>query len=372
MLKIRQRMLQELKELSNFRKVCLEKRVIGRVAVGGSQSILGRVRLFDESYTEGAILCVRGSEGIDREMLLLCPPLAVIVVCNENSRYIGDFCSLGVPCIIFDENEIGYDFCKNKVALIDTARGILTLNPSMDTLEFYSLSKKQSGDAVLSCASGKILKDIDIKESLKKQGVEHYFVSASAFEYGKMFDGAVDLWEALFPELLVFDMSVPKDVDGEERMFCERVEELFRAALYGSFAISLSGFDCESELALAMRLLHKTFCMLEAEGREFNGYLPRGITVSSPLWLMRPSPVTNPDFLIFDLDLLLPSLFSLSAKEIIKKEKALKKELLPVFERYFINFAVRCDIFLKTQYFNNTSLLSELVSRFNVKAVFYA
>ena len=361
-----------------FNRTSIEKRVIGRVAVSGSSAILGRIRFFDESYTEGSILCVRGSESVDREMLLLCPPLAIIVFSNKNSSCIGNFCSLGVPCIVFDEldeldeNEISYDFCKNKIALIDAERGIVTLEPSMSTLEFYSLLKNKSEDMALSCSSGKILKELDIKTSLKKQGLEHYFVSASLFDIDKLFDGAVDLWEKTCPELLVFDVCVPNVADGEERLFCERVEELFRAALYGSFAISLSNFDCESELALAMRLLHKTFCMLEAEGREFNGYLPRGITVSSPLWLMRPSPVTNPDFLIFDLDSLLPSLFSLSFEEIIKKEKELKKEIFPAFERYFINFAPRCDIFLKTQYFTNTSFLRDFVCNFNVKTVFYA
>ena len=184
------------------------------------------------------------------------------------------------------------------------------------------------------------------------------------------FESAVSLWETLCPETFTVELRVPKGADSDARDFSLRAEELFRAALYGSFSVSLCGFDCESELSFALRLLHEVFCLLEAEGREFNGYLPRGVSFSSPLWLMRPSPVTNPDFIVFDLDSLLPSLFALSFEEIIKNEKNIKKELFAVLEYYFSRFAPRCDIFLKTKYFSSTLLLRDLVRFANVKTVF--
>ena len=345
-----------------------EMRVSGKVAVGSGEVVLGRVRFFDESYTEGSILCVRDGEWIDREMLLLCPPIAIIVFCHEVARYLGELCSLGVPCMVLDECEVHYGICQNKVALIDSERGILTLDPSLDTLEFYSSLKAKGAYPSLDCAVGGILDSCEIKGRVGEK-LEYYFAPMSIFSEDTT-ESVISLWERLCPELLVIDVAVPRARDGEERKFFESVESIFKAALYGSFAISLSGFDCESELARAMRLLHKTYCMLEAEGREFNGYLPRGVVISSPLWLMTPSPVTNPDFLILDLDSLLPSLFSLSAEQIIKKEKALKKELLSVLERYFVNFAPRCEVYLKTKRFIGTMLLRELVRLADVKVVF--
>ena len=65
--------------LTGLKGYCSEMRVSGKVAVGGGEAVLGRVRFFDESYTEGSILCVRDGERIDREQLLLCPPIAIIV-----------------------------------------------------------------------------------------------------------------------------------------------------------------------------------------------------------------------------------------------------------------------------------------------------
>ena len=353
--------------MANFRSYSTETKINGRVAVSSPSAVLGRIRFFDESYTEGSILCLRGEEKVDCETLLLCPPVAVIVFCQDSALYLKELCSLGIPCIVLNEENAKYNICKNKIAVVDAERGILTLDPSIDTLEFYSSAQKRNTTHSLGCPVGKILKE---SKSEKITLAESYLISTSCLNKNDIFEESVTLWERLCPELLIFDVSVPKSSDCTQRAFAEQTEELFRAALYGSFAITLSDFDCESELSVAMHLLHKSFCMLEAEGREFNGYLPRGLTLSSPLWLMRPCPVTNPDFIILDLDTLLTSLFTLSANEIIKKEKVLKKELFSILERYFSSFAPRCDVYLKTEHFSNTVLLRELVRRTDVKTVF--
>ena len=355
--------------MADFRKYYGETRVSGRVATGGGL-VLGRIRFFDESYAEGSILCVRGDEKIDREMLLLCPPLAVIVVCGEALLGGGELCSLGVPCMIFSENALSRDACRNKVALLDAERGFLTLDPSIDTIERYSSLTKKPFSSELSCPIGKILDSLSV-ERRALDGEEYFTVSDKALLSGEsFFDSAVSLWERLCPEALFVELCVPSAMEGSARDFSLRVEELFRAALYGNLLLSLCAFDCEDELSFALRLLHEAFCLLEIEGREFNGYLPRGITLASPLWLMRPSPVTNPDFIILDFDSILPSLFSLSPDEIIKKEKALEKELFSVLERYLASFAPRCDIFLKGRAFQNTLLLPKAVSLVGAKALF--
>ena len=352
--------------MTRFGKYFSEIRISGRVAVGGSETVLGRIRFFDEAYTEGSILCVRENEKIDRDTLLLCPPLAVIVFCYDGAGSLGEVCSLGVPCLVFDENEVTCGFCKNKIALIDVQRGILILDPSIDTLAFYSAMRNRSSLVYPECPRGRILENLDIAV----ENAEYYFASSTILEKSEIFESAITLSERLHAEFLFFDVSVPMGAEREERIFSETVEELYRAALYGSFAISLSGFDCEGELAHAMRLFHKVFCILEAEGREFNAYLPRGITISSPLWLMRSCPVTNPDFIIFDFDSILLSFFSIPHEKIIQKEKELKKELFLVLERYFLNFFPRCDVYFKAKFFSNTFILRELVSFANAKAVF--
>ena len=355
--------------MSNFDGYNSEKRLKGQVAVGGKGVLIGRISFFDEGYTEGSILCVIEGQNIDSAALLLCPPLAVIAVCAGRGEGIGGLCCLGVPCIVMDGDVELNKNCKNKIALVDTERGILTLEPSIETLNFYSAEKSKGALYNLACPVGYVLNSLE--ERIKRLEFEHFLVSSEALcaDVG-FFENAVAIWEAGCPELLVIDMQVPGEGEGDARLFSERIEDLFCASLYGSFALALSGFFCEEDLSLAIKLLHKAFCLLEAEGREFNGYIPRGIIFSSPLWLTRASPVTNPDFIIFDLDLLLPTLFSLDSEQIIKKEKLLKKELFFAFERYLESFAPRCEVYVKTKNFFGTRLLSELTKRINVKLVF--
>ena len=102
--------------LADFSRYCSETRISGRVAIGSPSALIGRIRFFDESYTEGSILCIRGDERIDKKMLLLCPPLAVIVFCDESAISLGEICSLGVPCVVFNNSDVRYENCKNKVS----------------------------------------------------------------------------------------------------------------------------------------------------------------------------------------------------------------------------------------------------------------
>lgn len=355
--------------MSIFEKYSDERRFLGRVAVGSAGILLGRISFFDEGYTEGSILCVCEDDYVDRATLLLCPPIALIVICSERAETLGELCTLGVPCIVVEEERLGRE-CKNKVALIDTERGILTLDPSIDTLNFYSAEKGRGGSYDIGCEVGYALKRSD--ESVRRLGVEHFFVRSELLcaSEGGFFENAVGLWEQGCPEQLMINMKVPRDNDGDARGFAECIEELFRASLYGSFALSISDFDCEEELSHALKIFHKAFCLLEAEGREFNGYIPRGIMLSSPLWLMRASPVTNPDFIMLDIDRLLPSLFCLDAETVIKKEKVLQKELFSLLERYFINFMPRCDLLVKSEAFFGTRLLQNLVAFADIKLVY--
>lgn len=356
--------------------------------------LIGRVRFYDESYTEGSILCVREGENIDCSVLSLCPPLAIIIFCGNEGSLCRRLSEIGVPCVLLDCRICEYESCRNKIALLDTSRGLVALDPSIDTLELYR--SDESCEALgFSCELGRALDFIsckygdkwecgceyeyeyeyeyerEYKHKAKSKRGEHLFTSVERIcEKGELFEEALLLWERLSPDSVIIDVKIPSEGEGDVRLFSERVEQIFCAALYGSFSISFSGFYCDDELSSALGLFHKAFCLLEAEGREFNGYIPRGITISSPMWLFRSSPVTNPDFLIFDLDLLLPSLFSLSSDEIMKKEKALKKELFLVFERYFTHFAPRCEVYIKSRLFFKTRLLRELARLIEARTIY--
>lgn len=81
----------------------------------------------------------------------------------------------------------------------------------------------------------------------------------------------------------------------------DQLRALFRSAVYGRFSLLFQGpltnEDCES----CLRESHRAFCELESEGREFNGYIPKGVLIDSPLSLMTNLSLSAMDLLCFDL-----------------------------------------------------------------------
>ena len=150
-----------------------EKRSRCRVAIGRSGAIIGKISFFNDGSTDGSILCVRDEEEFELSQLLLSPPAAVVILGGEQSRSIGLFCSIGVPCIILDEDEeIGNDY-KNRVALIDTERQIIIFDPSIETLNFYSNNFKSEKElSRLGCDLGAIIEElpeVEFSSEIKKK-----------------------------------------------------------------------------------------------------------------------------------------------------------------------------------------------------------
>ena len=77
---------------------------------------------------------------------------------------------------------------------------------------------------------------------------------------------------------------------------------LLRASVYGRFSLLFRGILTDGDMRSAMSCLHRAFCELESDGREFNGYIPRGFTVDTPLLLCSPISVSGTDTVCLDAD----------------------------------------------------------------------
>ncbi len=75
----------------------------------------------------------------------------------------------------------------------------------------------------------------------------------------------------------------PADRDGA--FLHTQARALFRAAVYGRFSLLLGGILSNADVRQAMNEIHSAFCLLELEGREFNGYISKGILIDTPLSL---------------------------------------------------------------------------------------
>jgi hypothetical protein len=100
-------------------------------------------------------------------------------------------------------------------------------------------------------------------------------------------------------------LSAPRDSSDREReRFCDSAEALFRAAVYGDMSLFIGGICSQNEVRHAFELLHGCFCRLLEDGREFNGYIAKGILISSPVLLLDALSLPRCDLLCLDFSLL--------------------------------------------------------------------
>ena len=307
---------------------------------GGTAFAIGKIYFFHGSagWSEGDIVCV--FDDFEYTAGPLFSPAGVIIsagaVCSE---LIGFLSKTGIPYLIlkeaFSEEYAG------KVALLDTERDILIIDPSIDTLNDYALLKK-----AVAPRTAEILLSAEPSEKIimgrKKGGA-----LVTGVRDGDIFDMLLGVAEQFCSLPVTVSLSLPS-VHSEMESFFERAEAIFRAAVYGNFSVQLEGYRNAEDIVSALSYMHRVFCRLEEEGREFNGYLCRGILIDAPVWLSRASPFPKADFVCFDMDRLTSLLLG---REISCADDAdVSGELLMgVWKNYFSHFALGCPIRAKSK-----------------------
>jgi hypothetical protein len=95
---------------------------------------------------------------------------------------------------------------------------------------------------------------------------------------------------------------------GDSLRLYRQIRAVYRGAVFGSFSLLFSGISTYGEWTACRRLCHEAFCDLESEGREFNGYLPRGFLLDRGLSLLESWEEGGPDFVCVDAEALFFSL----------------------------------------------------------------
>ena len=144
--------------------------------------------------------------------------------------------------------------------------------------------------------------------------------------------------------------GVPITVIAEyDVFFGERIRAILRSAVYGEFSLLLRGILCEKDLKNALSSISRIFCELETDGREFNGYIQRGICIDSPMLLHQPLSSDGIDVCVIDAERLInlmtnntqredPCIFSWIADEIKKVARQWSKtECFAILGRHSAN-----------------------------------
>lgn len=266
-----------------------ELRICGMPQAFACERAVGRLRFFcgDSCDCERAIVCFERPEGVREALALLDlrrigAPAAVLCPCDTPDSLLGALFGRGLPYFILPDSRDLSRALEGRLALLDGRSGELVIDPQLDTLCRY----RASGERASAFRISRALCYCD----RTARGEELFELTASAIERAS---GA--------PMTVAVCSSAEL---GEER-FCECAEAVLRAAVYGNVSLMLFGALSGSELERDAALLHACFCRLLKEGREFDGYLPRGILIDAPMLLLAADSLPRCDFFCFDLDALL-------------------------------------------------------------------
>lgn len=307
------------------------------VSVGGGGVVLGRIRILGSDDTgdrgEAVILCIVDRSSENELIYSGCGILimgAIVSVEAISPRLLEFFAKKGIPYLIVKNGFWGN--YSGRVALLDTDRDVLVVDPDVDTLSIYSVKRalveaKPSISSSTSSDRGYIIEK-------NEAGV---LINANTLsEEGELYGRLTDISESFCGAHITVYLAVPKN-ERDMGCFGSIVESIYRAAVYGSFSICLRGYENEDDIREAQKEMHRAFCRLEEQGREFNGYVRRGLVIESPIWLFRRSPFIKAETVCFELGGITAGLLGCRREQIT--EKAMQDEaMIKVWEQYVSRF----------------------------------
>lgn len=246
------------------------ERVTGRICVVGEQSLeakhTARILFFDGRADIG--------ETVDGDTV-------GIMVANDG--YADYLLRMGCSAPVF---VIGEEYAEllpyiiNRIAILDCPGQRLYVDPSIEVIKRYF--------GCLAALPPKKIPWLGLNERLT--GSEGAVVCAVGDEEG-VYDRLCELAEQSVGTRIVVKIC------SEDRLL-EQVRGVLRAAVWGRISLT---YDAKTP-ALAdryMEISHTAYRSLEKEGREFNGFISKGIWISTPILLLSP-PDRYADFFVLD------------------------------------------------------------------------
>ena len=194
-----------------------------------------------------------------------------------------------------------------QIALLEPASGTLFISPDLKTLDRYA---KTLGSAC-SDSSSPLRRSTVVcsPQEITQTATDGWLLelavkpdqNAEEFYYEQYCDAADRAMGTPITAVVSLSDRVPEQTR-------EQLRALLRGAVYGRFSLLLRGALNADGLLLGLKELHRAFCELESEGRECNGYLPKGVLIDTPMSLVSELSPTGLDLIGLDLARLLPLL----------------------------------------------------------------
>lgn len=216
--------------------------------------------------------------------LLLCGcPNATL---QKQARRIAELCRL--PSM-----EINGSLPENTIAILDTRHKKLFINPDLETIGAYLNPHTQrqrnktslvleGNDASLPYEFEGVMVDTYMGVNSDEQQVYEYLCDISDRYTG-------------IPIFAVADCSLG------EQAFRARLRAIYRAGVWGRFSLICSSVTTPERAKSCIRAMHEAFHRLDSEEREFDGFMPKGLMIDTPLMLLSPPETRMLDLFCVDL-----------------------------------------------------------------------
>ena len=185
--------------------------------------------------------------------------------------------------------------CIGKIALLDPTARRLFVSPDLNVVNQYvgkiRMTASQKADDVL------VLPRYNCVSRFCRPS-EGCLLEYSPIVISKDEEEIFDFYRRMAEYTTSASVTVSVNTRSE---FLKTVRAIYRSAVYGNISMMFRGILNGNELTKALSDSHKAFCELEDEGREFNGYIPRGLCVDTPFLLYANVPASGLDFLVFDM-----------------------------------------------------------------------
>ena len=281
-----------------------EIRICGMPQRFAADISVGRLRFFGSVGIDGerSIVYFKGEDSLRRALALLggsffCGIAAAVCEQGTPDALLGALCELGTPYFLLPERSFISRSLEGRLALLDGQRGELIIDPQLETLCGYR-APLSDGTAHGGVRISRFCRELP---PLRTDSCGVLCECDVLGDGGELLESALALSESLCTSSLAVILDSPKESsEEEERRFCDSAEAIFRAAVYGNMSLMLGGICSQSEAERAFALLHGCFCRLLKEGREFNGYIAKGVLISSPALLFGASYLPRCDLLCFE------------------------------------------------------------------------
>ena len=260
----------------------------GKVIFGEGARVTGRLWRADREQKDNSdVAKILVWDGISK---LRMPPdeTAVGIVMLREAEGVPREASEEIPTLcLYDCEEAAEELLSDKIAILDCQRGRLCVDPDVDVIRGYfeGISVGAAKKLLWICTDGTVTVDGSDGVRIKVVGDED-----EAYEL------LCDVADKNTGARIIAEIEY-----GEGALEC--IKGIYRAAVWGRISL-LCRVRTPEEAENFFSLTHSAFCTLEKQGREFNGFISKGLAVYTPIMLLT-EPSRFADFFVIDCNSLL-------------------------------------------------------------------